>query len=76
MDGKSKHHGKRQKYAMKGRETPHLAPNGPPLKLSNSVRAMRPLSDHIKGQRRPVDKSISPSEEAQRKHGLRESRSI
>lgn len=37
---------------------------------------MCPLSDHIKGQRRPVDKSISPSEEAQREHGLRESRSI
>lgn len=58
------------------RETPHLSPNVSPLRLSNLVRAMRPLSDHIKGQRRPVDKSISPSEEAQRKHGLRESRSI
>lgn len=32
--------------------------------MSNSVRAPCLLSDHTKGQRRPVDRSISPSEEA------------
>lgn len=55
---------------------PHLRPNVPPPWSSNLVRATHPLSDHIKGQRRPVDKSILQSEEAQWKQGLRESRSI
>lgn len=65
-----KRHGKRRRRSATGEgETPHLTPNVPPPPpgTSNSVRAPCLLSDHTKGQRRPVDRSISPSEEARRR---------